>query len=170
MIDGWYISFKIALIWMSLDFTDDQSTLVQVMSWCHQAPSHYLSQSSPRSLSPYGVTWPQWVDVSLQSFAQAMTAQLSPHGKNLVAITFESKMKFSSNLHFSFIYLTKSSVKRVHSLCYFPFPNHTIYSHNNISTINHISMFLYKRDATPFPVQQSPNIIQSHRILCTAFQ
>ena len=27
-----------------LDFTDDQSTLVQVMAWCHQATSHYLSQ------------------------------------------------------------------------------------------------------------------------------
>ena len=47
---------------MSLDFTDDQSTLVQVMAWCHQATSHYLSQSWPRSLSPYGVTRPQWVN------------------------------------------------------------------------------------------------------------
>ena len=26
--DGWGISCEIALIWMSLDFTDDQSTLV----------------------------------------------------------------------------------------------------------------------------------------------
>ena len=32
--DGWGISCEIALIWMSLDFTDDQSTLVQVMAWC----------------------------------------------------------------------------------------------------------------------------------------
>ena len=37
MIDGWGISCEIALIWMSLDFTDDQSTLVQVMAWCRQA-------------------------------------------------------------------------------------------------------------------------------------
>ena len=55
-IDGWGISHEIALIWMSLDFTDDQSTLVQVMAWCHQATSHYLSQCWPRSLWPYGVT------------------------------------------------------------------------------------------------------------------
>ena len=41
---------------------DDQSTLVQVMAWCRQAPSHYLSQWWPRSLLPYGVTRPQWVD------------------------------------------------------------------------------------------------------------
>ena len=61
VVDGWAISCEIALIWMSLDFTDDQSTLVQVMAWCRQATSHYLSQCWPRSLSPYGVTRPQWV-------------------------------------------------------------------------------------------------------------
>ena len=31
MVDGWGIFCEIALIWMSLDLTDDQSTLVQVM-------------------------------------------------------------------------------------------------------------------------------------------
>ena len=46
---------------MSLDLTDDKSTLVQVMAWCRQATSHYLSQCWPRSLSPYGVTRPQWI-------------------------------------------------------------------------------------------------------------
>ena len=69
VIDGWGISCEIALIWMSLDFPDDQSTLVQLMAWCHQATSHYLSQCWPRSLSPYGVTRPQWVkhrDCSVQ--------------------------------------------------------------------------------------------------------
>ena len=48
VIDGWGISCEIAPIWMSLDFTGDQSTLVQVMAWCRQATSHYLSQCSPR--------------------------------------------------------------------------------------------------------------------------
>ena len=46
----------------SLDFTDDQSTLVQVMAWCHQATSLYLSQCWSKSMSPYGVTRPQWVN------------------------------------------------------------------------------------------------------------
>ena len=32
------------------------------MAWCHQATSHYLSQCWPRSVSPYGVTRPQWVN------------------------------------------------------------------------------------------------------------
>ena len=61
VIDGWGISCEIVPIWMSLDFIDDQSTLVQVMPWCRQATSHYLSQCWPRSLTPYGVTRPQWV-------------------------------------------------------------------------------------------------------------
>ena len=37
--------------------TNDKSILVQVMT----APSHYLSQYWPSSMSPYGVTRPQWV-------------------------------------------------------------------------------------------------------------
>ena len=37
---------------------DDKSTLAQVMDWCGQATSHYLSQCWPRSMWPYGVTRP----------------------------------------------------------------------------------------------------------------
>ena len=67
VIDGWWLRHLLwIIIWMSLDFTDDRSTLVQVMAWCHQATSHYLSQCWPRSLSPYGITWPQWVNLNLQ--------------------------------------------------------------------------------------------------------
>ena len=46
---------------MLLALTDDKSTLVQIMAWCRQATSYYLSQCWWRSLSPYGVTRPQWV-------------------------------------------------------------------------------------------------------------
>ena len=63
VIDGWFISCKIALRWLSLELTDDKSTLVQVMAWCRQATSHYLSQCWPRSMSPHGVNRPQWVEV-----------------------------------------------------------------------------------------------------------
>ena len=62
VIDGWGISCKIVLIWMSLDFTDDQSTLVKVMARCHQATSHSLSQCWSKFMSPYGVTRPQRVN------------------------------------------------------------------------------------------------------------
>ena len=50
---------------MSLNFTDDQSTLVQVMAWCRQATSHCLSQCWPRFLLPYGVTRPERVNAEL---------------------------------------------------------------------------------------------------------
>ena len=48
------ISYEIALRWMPLDLTDEKSTLVQVMAWCRQATSHYLSQCWPRSMSSEG--------------------------------------------------------------------------------------------------------------------
>ena len=64
VLDGWGISCELAFKWMSVDLTDDKSTFVQVMAWCHQAASHYLSQCWPRSLSPYGVTRPQWFNNS----------------------------------------------------------------------------------------------------------
>ena len=40
---------------------NNRSTLVQVMVWFRQAPSHYLSLQWCKNLSPYGVTRPQWV-------------------------------------------------------------------------------------------------------------
>ena len=42
-----------------------QSKLVKVMAWCRQATSHYLSQCWPSSMSPYGVTRPQWVNCTI---------------------------------------------------------------------------------------------------------
>ena len=63
---GWGIFNEIAHWWMPLDLTDDNSTLVQVMAWCRQATSHYLIQCWPRSLSPNGVTRPQWVKVTMK--------------------------------------------------------------------------------------------------------
>ena len=50
---------------MPIDLTDGKSTLVQVMAWCRQATSHYLSQCWHRSMSPYGITRPQWVLIFL---------------------------------------------------------------------------------------------------------
>ena len=63
MNGGLGISYEIALRWMLLDLTDDKSTLVQVMAWCRQATSHYLSRywCWPRSMSPNGITGPQWI-------------------------------------------------------------------------------------------------------------
>ena len=57
------ISSEIALRWMSLDLNDDKSALVQVMTWCLQAISHYLGQCQQRSMSPHGIIRQQWVKV-----------------------------------------------------------------------------------------------------------
>ena len=58
VIEGWDTCCEIALRRMSLDLTDGKSILLQVMAWCRQATSHYLSQCWPSFLSPYGVTSP----------------------------------------------------------------------------------------------------------------
>ena len=39
--------------------------MVQAMAWCRLATSHYMSQCLPRSLAPYGVTRPQWVNLDI---------------------------------------------------------------------------------------------------------
>ena len=79
VIDGWSISCKIVLKWMPMDLIYGKSTLVQVMAWCHQAASHYLSQCWPRSLSPYGVIRPQWVKPSTAEKAKSWVAQRTTH-------------------------------------------------------------------------------------------
>ena len=49
--------------WMPQNLTNQKSTLIQVMAWCRQATSHYLNQCWPSSMSPCGITRPQWVNV-----------------------------------------------------------------------------------------------------------
>ena len=74
VIYGWGISCEFTLRWMSLDLTDDKSTLVQVMAWCRQATSHYLIQGWPRSLSPCGVARPQWVNWIIMGYWPSLLA------------------------------------------------------------------------------------------------
>ena len=58
VIDVWGLFCEIVFPWTPQDLTDDKSTLVQVMAWCRQATSHYLSKCWPSSLSPYGISRP----------------------------------------------------------------------------------------------------------------
>ena len=48
------------LQWMPQDLTDDKSRLVQLMAWCRQATSHYMSQCWISSLSLYSVARPHF--------------------------------------------------------------------------------------------------------------
>ena len=68
-IDVLIISYEIALKGMPQNPFDDMPTLVQVMAWCRQATSHDLNHRWPRTMSPCGVTRPQWV---LNSSGQSM--------------------------------------------------------------------------------------------------
>ena len=52
------------------------------MAWCRQATSHYLSQCWPRSLSPYGVTRPQWVKQYYQLYMAFGTVSRSLYNVN----------------------------------------------------------------------------------------
>ena len=73
----WYLQ----ILWWcpQMNATDDKSTLVQVMAWCRQAPSHYLNQCWPRSPMPYGVTRPQWVNWKYSSCLQLKFAVCEIH-------------------------------------------------------------------------------------------
>ena len=55
-----YILLNCSQVILTGVLSDDESTLVQVMAWCHQATSHYLNQCWPSSMLPYEVTEPQW--------------------------------------------------------------------------------------------------------------
>ena len=65
LVGSFRSSYDNILRWMPGNLVVDQSTLAQVMAWCHEATSHYLSQCLPRSMSPYGTTRPQWVNSGL---------------------------------------------------------------------------------------------------------
>ena len=53
---------EIAFMWMPLNLIKRKSTYVKIMTVFRQATSHYLSQCWPKSMSPYGITRPQWVN------------------------------------------------------------------------------------------------------------
>ena len=52
LIDIFRSCYDNASRWMPRDLTNVKPTLIQVMTWCRQATSHYLSYCWPRSKSP----------------------------------------------------------------------------------------------------------------------
>ena len=77
------------------------------MTWCHQATSHYLSQCWPRSMSPCGVTRPQWVNLFTSEFGyinlfkiwNRNAANKVPFFKALVGVLFLLKYQHSLQVH-----------------------------------------------------------------------
>ena len=62
-----FISTPVKLLSGEYHNTFDKSTLVIAVAWCCHATSHYLNQCWPRSISPYGVTRPQWVNDNINT-------------------------------------------------------------------------------------------------------
>ena len=60
----------VILRWISLDLNDKKSTLVQVMDWCRQTASHYLSQCWPSYMSPYVRGIHRWIPLTKASDAK----------------------------------------------------------------------------------------------------
>ena len=82
---------KIAIRWRPQHISAHQSTLVQIMTWCHQATSHYLSQCWPRPMLPYGVTRPQWVNPSMEKYSHAQSSvEWNWHSQNFKGATIGS--------------------------------------------------------------------------------
>ena len=107
---------------MSLDLIDDQSTLVQVMAWCRQATSHYLSQCWSRSLSPYGVTRPEWVNSLRPSDAlwhhrsESTFPQYDEISFSIVMIHRVHAMKYTHGFYFVLFCTTpKQSARHLHA-------------------------------------------------------
>ena len=57
---------EIVLKCIPQNFSDDKSTLIHIMAWCHHRTIHYLSQCWPRSMLSYGIARSQWVEYVLK--------------------------------------------------------------------------------------------------------
>ena len=86
------VIFKLTLVNGGWGISQHKSTLVQVMAWCHQASSHYLSQCWPRSMSPNRVTMPQWVKAHFVTVALFETLFAKHLHKELQIITLVSQL------------------------------------------------------------------------------
>ena len=114
---SWSTQYEIVRKWMSEILTNEKSTLLQVMAWCHQATSHYLSQRWPRSMLPYGITRPQWVKTTTQ-----ISWKHSQHlNKNIVETSMVSISIVMSQLKIpyrrSYIQTVYNFVINYHQMC-----------------------------------------------------
>ena len=118
---------------MPQDLTDNKSTLDQVMAWCRQATSHYLSQYWLSSLSPYGVARPQWVNLHMHVITLCLTAQSC-----LIAFSFPFTQRMIY-LMMSTCFAKKIKVLQIKNVvCLFP---------DSISCIESHCLYLIKRVA-----------------------
>ena len=81
-IDGWGISCEIVLRWTSLNPIFHMPTLGQVMVWCRQVTSHYLSQCWPDM--GHSVKWPWWIRVTAFRITGSLWGEFTGYSGNPV--------------------------------------------------------------------------------------
>ena len=107
MIDGWGISYKIDFRWMSLDLTDDKSTLIQ-------ARSLYPSQCWPRNLvSPGENVFVIGTDIFPHCRAMFRACFNLTHHYSLIAIHNYFALSFLSKASFGLWVLSLPACVRV---------------------------------------------------------
>ena len=105
---------------VKLPSDEGQWTLLMIIQhwfrWCLTAPSHYLSQCWPRSVSPYDVTGPHWVNISVHIFlCVSVTPQLVTSSwryktfhSRLPGISGSTRQRFSSwLLYCSYLHISR---------------------------------------------------------------
>ena len=115
-IDTLSNSCETALRSMPQNPSDDKSTLVQVMAWCRQAASHYLSQCCPRSLSPYGVTRPQWVKTAMKDRPKWIDFRPTPRSSLSSRVTWLPTDKTYNNDQLWYCETMRNQCALVHDL------------------------------------------------------
>ena len=100
--DSWWTFNEIA-VRLSLDLTYDESTLVQKMTWCRQATSHYLDHCWPRSMLLHDIISPQWVNSSPKLWRAYFTNKIYPE----VFCTYVSIYRYAYEINDSPLYLNR---------------------------------------------------------------
>ena len=90
--------WEISLGWIPRNLTNEKSTLVQGVACCHQKTRHCLSLCWPRTISPFGVTRPQVINVYSFKIISVMThlilwcSMISQHFNSAMSPTMSSEI------------------------------------------------------------------------------
>ena len=112
-------SCEIAIRWMSLNLTDDELTMVQVMAWCHQATSHYLNQCWPRFFSHMG-------SLGHNEFTRGSTA----HSPSIFSLLWFLSQIIYCILNSSWLYIMSSLLVLYHGVTFIA---HSLYMRSIIN-------------------------------------
>ena len=86
-----------ALILIPQNLTNEKSALVQVMAWCRQATSHYLSQCSSIFLASSGCNKLRWISPTYNHPSLSLCTVINP----LLLIYLSSVMQSEVNVSLS---------------------------------------------------------------------